>query len=69
MSLLELASSDHFGCTQVVIAVERGAARDEVEDVTRNLHWVGFELSLLEGWVAGAAGGVSERWLFLSMEL
>lgn len=68
MSLLELASSEHFDCTDLVIGVERTADAEEVKDVNRSLAWVGFELTMLEAW-AGEGGCISERYVFLGMEI
>lgn len=69
MSLLELASSEHFDCTELVICVERTAesadakSAEDFKDLNRSLHWVGFELTMLE------AGCISEKYVFLGMDV
>lgn len=69
MSLLELASSEHFSCDELIIAVDRTSSDAEAaKDVNRSLAWVGFELTLLKHW-AGAEGCLSDRYIFLSMDV
>ena len=67
MALLELASADAFECDQIVVCVDRTASSEEVDDVTRSLFWVGFEIMMLDAW-AGESGCISDRCLFLGME-
>ena len=67
MALLELASADGIECDKLVICVDRTASKEETDDVTRDLGWVGFELMILDSW-AGRKGCISDRWIFLSME-
>ena len=82
MSLLELAGSEHWSCDRLVVAVDRTAPSQETRDLTRDLGWVGFELTLLDDWIgherqlrvddAGrkkSGDYVSDRWVFLSIEL
>lgn len=66
MALLELATSDAFACSQLVICVDRTA--EDVEDTVRDLGWVGFELTMLDNW-AGHQGRMSDRWLFFGMDV
>ena len=68
MALLELSSSEGFECSQLVVCVDRSAGNEAVEDVTRDLGWVGFELMMLDAW-AGENGCISDRWLFLGMDV
>jgi hypothetical protein len=35
----------------------------------RDLGWVGFELTKLDAWASGAEDCVSQKWLFLGMEI
>lgn len=68
MSLLELAGSAQFDCTQLVVCVDRTADDPEdVQDLTKSLGWVGFELTMLEDWAA--EGCISDRYIFLSMDV
>lgn len=66
MALLELASFDDVECDRLVVGVDRNA--ENVEDVTRDLGWVGFELVTLDKWTQ-AKGCTSDQWLFLSMDV
>ncbi|KAM3414079.1 hypothetical protein BST61_g10739 [Cercospora zeina] len=82
VSLLELASSDHFDCTELVIGIERPTVDDSLstdssdeaepaeqfKDLSRSLAWVGFELTTLEAW-AGPEGCISDRYVFLGMDV
>lgn len=68
MTLLELASCDDLACDRLVVGVDRTADQEDVENVTRDLGWVGFELTTLEPWT-GTKGLVSDRWLFLNMDV
>lgn len=70
MALFELACTPAFDCTRIVACLERTA--DGIQDMVRNLGWVGYELSDLEDWT-GVAGSsdvrISDRWLFLAIEV
>ena len=68
MALLELASADGFECSRLVLCVDRTAGNEEVEDVTRDLGWVGFELMMLDAWT-DESGCISDRWLFFGMDV
>ncbi|KAK0248064.1 hypothetical protein LTS09_016814 [Friedmanniomyces endolithicus] len=68
MILLELASSDDFECSQLVICVDRFADEKDVKETTRDLGWVGFELAMLDAW-AGRSNAVSDAWLFFGMDI
>jgi hypothetical protein len=68
MALLELASSDDFECSQLVICLDRTAEEEEAQDVARDLKWTGAELMLLDDW-AGEKNCLSDWWLFLSMDV
>lgn len=73
MALLELTSHPDISCDQLIACVDRTAGghseddEDEVLSVTRDLKWVGFELTMLDGW-AGEKDCLSDRWLFLGMD-
>ncbi|KAK0800710.1 hypothetical protein LTR59_005615 [Friedmanniomyces endolithicus] len=68
MILLELASSDEFECSQLVICVDRFADEKDVKETTRDLGWVGFELAMLDAW-AGRSNVTSDSWLFFGMDI
>lgn len=67
-ALLELAETDALDCSQLVICVDRTADKEATEDVTHDLGWVGFELMMLDAW-AEQSNCISDRWLFLSMDV
>lgn len=68
MSLLELAGTDRFDCSKLIIGVDRQTEPASAKDLVRDLGWVGFELTMLDEW-AGEENCVSDRWLFLGMDL
>nr|POE51149.1 hypothetical protein CFP56_70526 [Quercus suber] len=68
MALLELASSEAFDCSQLIVCVDREASAEDVKDTTRDLGWVGFELMMLEAW-SGDEHCLSDRWIFVGIDL
>lgn len=68
MSLLELCGGDDFGCSQLVVSVDRNSDSEAVSDITRDLGWVGFELLTLAAWTDDVVC-TSEKWLFLGMDV
>jgi len=66
MALLELASSDGFSCSQLVVCVDRSANPEDTKDLTKDLGWIGFELVMLDEW-SEENGCISDRWLLLGM--
>ena len=68
MALLELASFEDLDCDRLIVGVDRNAGQESVEDVTRDLGWVGFELTTLEKWTSPKAS-ISAQWLFLAMDV
>lgn len=68
MSLLELASSEQFCCSQLVVGVDRAADEEQFKDLSRDLGWVGFELSMLDPWTS-EEGCTSARYLLLGMDV
>ncbi|KAI9725544.1 MAG: hypothetical protein M1828_003032 [Chrysothrix sp. TS-e1954] len=82
MALLELADTESLACAKVVICLDRGIADTQAgRRLVRDLGWVGFVGGTLEGFVDGVVeekvgkgkkegtGVVSERWLFLGMDV
>ena len=68
MALLELAPE--FDCARVVACIDRSTSDIDHKAMIRNLGWVGFELTTLDGWVhEGGQNCISDRWLFLGMEI
>lgn len=68
MTILELASSEHFECDRLIVCVDRSADETEVRDLTKSLGWVGFDLTTLDEWTT-ARGCVSDRYIFLAMDV
>jgi hypothetical protein len=68
MALLELCSVDEVDCTKLVVCVERSLPADQSAGLMKDLGWVGFEPITLDEW-SNNPMLVSERWLFLSMEI
>ncbi|KAK6006858.1 hypothetical protein QM012_005866 [Aureobasidium pullulans] len=68
MCLLELAGSEDFGCSNLVVCLDRSADQEDLKDLTRDLGWVGFELTTLDRWSKGVAC-TSDKWIFLDMEV
>lgn len=69
MALLELASNDTFQCSQLIACVDRTAEDEDVKVTTRDLGWVGFELMMLDAWAEGDESCLSDRWIFLGMDV
>ena len=68
MCLLELAGNDELGCSNLVVCLDRSADQEDLKDLTRDLGWVGFELTTLDRWSKGVAC-TSDMWIFLDMEV
>jgi len=67
MSLLELAVVDRFDCAKLVIGLDREAGDEAVKDLSHDLGWAGFELTMLDEW-AGQKACTSDRWLFVEVD-
>ncbi|OQO11491.1 hypothetical protein B0A48_03218 [Cryoendolithus antarcticus] len=67
-ALLELANSDGVDCDQLILGVDRTADEIAAKDLTKDLGWVGFELTMLDDW-SGQKCTLSDRWLFLGMDV
>ncbi|OJD22606.1 hypothetical protein ACJ73_06049 [Blastomyces percursus] len=72
MALFEIASISELDCSEMVACIDRSMGATELDDVIRNLGWVGFELSSLRDWVPPSAKApfiISNRWLFMAVEI
>ena len=67
VAILELASSKYMQCAQVVACVDRKMPSRDLESLTHDLGWVGFEMTTLASWTDGAHL-TSEEWLLLTCE-
>ncbi|KAI9751760.1 MAG: hypothetical protein M1815_000947 [Lichina confinis] len=68
MALIELASSPHFGCSSLIVCVDRVLSPSQTQSLVRDLGWVGFSAITLKDWSNGMEM-VSPRWLFLTLEV
>lgn len=69
IALIELAS-ECFGSEKLVIAIDRKA--ECLQSLIRDLGWIGFELTTLDTWRGNQTKtpqGVSDKWVFVGMEL
>jgi len=69
IALIELAS-ECFECERLIIAINRKA--ECLQSLVRDLGWVGFELTTLDlyrGNQMKTAQGVSDKWVFVGMDL
>lgn len=67
MALLELACEKSVDCSELVVCLDRGMPEADTAATTRDLGWVGFELTTMEPWT-GNRDETSSNWLLLSME-
>ena len=67
MALIELASAP-LNCTRLVVCLDRMTPDASRKSLIRDLGWVGFELITLREW-AGGRDVVSDKWVFLGMEV
>ncbi|KAI3326203.1 ornithine decarboxylase antizyme-domain-containing protein [Xylariaceae sp. AK1471] len=67
IALIELADVP-LGCSNIVICMDRQMPEDYAKTLMRSLQWVGFELTTLDHW-ANELDVVSDKWLFLGMEV
>jgi len=52
----------------MVICIDRSIPGDESKALMKGLQWAGFSLTTMDYWVSGY-DIVSDRWLFMGMEL
>ncbi|KAK4221513.1 ornithine decarboxylase antizyme [Podospora fimiseda] len=67
VALIELAEGP-LECSHMVICIERTIPAEEAKALTRGLQWAGFSLTTLDYW-SGGLDVVSDRWLFMGMEV
>jgi len=71
MALLELCELAEFQCERLVVCLDRGAEPGALEALAKDLGWIGFQLATLVEFAEGLACPeiVSERWLFMEMDV
>ena len=67
IALIELADYRAFSCSQLVICLDRSINQPDMKGLTRDLGWVGFELTTLAPW-NGGRNDTSKEWLMLNIE-
>ncbi|KAK3681300.1 ornithine decarboxylase antizyme-domain-containing protein [Podospora appendiculata] len=67
VALIELAEGP-LACAHMVICLDRSIPREQTTALTKGLQWAGFALTTLRLW-SGGRDVVSDRWLFMGMEV
>ena len=68
MALIELADYLVFSCSQLVVCLDRSINQPDLKGLTRDLGWVGFELTTLAPW-NGGRNDTSKEWLVLNIDI
>ncbi|KAK4185262.1 ornithine decarboxylase antizyme-domain-containing protein [Podospora australis] len=68
VALIELAEGP-LDCSHMVIAIERSIEQEEARALTKGLQWAGFSLTTLDFWTPTGLDVVSDRWVFMGMEV
>lgn len=68
MALMELCSLDEFDCQRLNVCLDRKAPEDDTKVLMKDLGWIGFEPITLAEWTE-TPPIVSEKWVFLGMEV
>ncbi|KAL2130950.1 hypothetical protein VTI74DRAFT_5733 [Chaetomium olivicolor] len=67
VALIELAEGP-LACSHMVICIERSIPEEETKALTKGLQWAGFSLTTFDFW-SGGSDVLSDRWLFMGMEV
>jgi hypothetical protein len=67
MALLELCAVDHFACTRLVVCIDRHTQQKDLEVLSKDLGWIGFQLTTLCEF-AEEGDVISNKWLFMEMD-
>jgi hypothetical protein len=68
MALLELCSIPALACERLVVCLDRDTQPSQLQRLTHDLGWVGFEPTTLAAWTR-SDDIISDRWIFLGMEV
>ncbi|KAF1995026.1 hypothetical protein P154DRAFT_360336 [Amniculicola lignicola CBS 123094] len=68
MALLELCDVPYFSCSRLVASLDRSTEPRATEAITKDLGWIGFQLTTLDGFTHGDEI-TSEKWLFMDMDV
>ncbi|KAL5389223.1 hypothetical protein DPSP01_002536 [Paraphaeosphaeria sporulosa] len=67
MALLELCAVDYFACTRLVVCIDRHTQQQSLEVLSKDLGWIGFQLTTLREFVE-EGDVISNEWLFMEMD-
>ncbi|KAF2244858.1 hypothetical protein BU26DRAFT_533463 [Trematosphaeria pertusa] len=67
MALLELCEIDYFSCSRLVVCLDRETDRRAMDTLTKDLGWIGFQLTTLNDFTSGE-DIISDQWIFMDME-
>ena len=68
MALLELCEVPEFDCSRLIVCLDRHIDSRAMEALTKDLGWIGFQLTTLNGFTHGDEI-TSDKWLFMDMEV
>ncbi|KAF2147171.1 uncharacterized protein K452DRAFT_218062 [Aplosporella prunicola CBS 121167] len=68
MALMELCSMPELDCESLNVCLDRGAEEEDMKALMKDLGWIGFEPITLAEWT-DRPPVLSDRWLFLGMEV
>lgn len=68
MALLELCDISYFGCSRLVVCIDRHTEARVSEALTKDLGWIGFQLTTLDDFTQQDEI-TSEKWLFMDMDV
>lgn len=67
MALLELCSVDDLSCSRLVVCIDRHTPKAELDVLSKDLGWIGFQLTTLRDF-AQRGDVLSSEWLFMEMD-
>ncbi|KAF2011900.1 hypothetical protein BU24DRAFT_375185 [Aaosphaeria arxii CBS 175.79] len=68
MALLELCDVPYFSCSRLVACIDRHAEAHATEALSKDLGWIGFQLTTLDDFTSGDEI-TSNKWLLMDMEV
>jgi hypothetical protein len=67
VALIDLAESA-LDCSNLVVCISRSIMDEEAKALMKGLGWAGFTLTTLD-FLTGGVDDISEKWLFMGMEV
>lgn len=68
MALLELCETSYFSCSRLVVCLDRHTNARDMDALTKDLGWIGFQLTTLNDFTHGD-DITSNQWLFMDMDV